>query len=80
MKIVEYVAVFKELNGQFYVFFPDLPKIEVYGKTLIISKERAFSCLKEFVLNSGILPMTTSINELEELYPNDVVSLIQVRV
>lgn len=80
MKIIEYLAVFQELHDQFYVFFPDIPSVEIFGTSIIASKVAAEKSLREVTSKMNKLPTMTSINELEELYPEDVLSLIQLKI
>lgn len=80
MKMVEYAAVIKESKNKYHVYFPDFPAAEIIGETLVNAKEEAVKYLKKIHLDMSELPLTRSIDELEKLYPNDVVSLIQVKI
>lgn len=80
MRLVEYVAIFKQLDDIFVGFFPDIPSIRIVGDTLVVAKENAFSCLRKVVLEVDVLPEMTSFEELEALFSDDIVSIVQVNV
>ncbi|MFW7387528.1 type II toxin-antitoxin system HicB family antitoxin [Vagococcus fluvialis] len=80
MELVEYVAVFQELNDQFYVFFPDLPGVETFGNSLVASKEEAEKILQDSIIDTSNIPVATNIGRFEELYPKDILSLVQAKI
>lgn len=79
-----YVAVVNECsNGNYYLFFPDIPECTVFSESLNESVKEAYTVLNThinlyFQLTGKKVPKASLYSEIQSRYPDKILQLVPI--